>query len=362
MSKKLRRYAKTASMLYSKKGVKGLVRTSARKVVLAALPTIYKHRSLQWMHHPKLETVFLELTNNCNLRCKMCNWLGREKIGFISKSLFESCIDQLSEMELKVLNLEFAGESLLHPEFKGFLEYAIHKRDKGKIGGVGWTDNGMLFNRNIADLVVKLKVDWINFSLDGLGEVNDNIRLGSKYSLIEQNIKYLLEKRGSAEKPTVLLNMVDHGKTEEQKLRFYSEWVDLVDGIELIPSILSDNTWENKDQISQNARAVSPPAFCSIPFDTMIISWDGKITGCCFDPNIKLALGDATKESLEQIWNGPKYRDLRKDVLSNSFPVGSPCRGCEFWKVNFEPRDEPILGGKARMEYGGAIRKIRRAS
>ena len=349
-------------MLYAQKGFKGVVHAATSKIVYASLPTVYPNRFLRWMYHPKLETVFLELTNKCNLRCKMCNWQAREKIGFIPRELFESCIDQLAEMKVEILNLEFAGESLIHPEFKRLLEYAIRKRGQGKIGAVGWTDNGMLFDQSVADLVVSLKVDWINFSLDGVREVNDNIRLGSKYSVIERNIKYLLEKRGSAEKPKVLLNMVDHGKTEDQELDLCREWVSLVDEIELLPSIRSDNTWETGNTLSRNVKIAPPPAFCHVPLDTMIICWDGTVTGCCFDTKLKMVLGDATKESLIKIWNGPKYQALRKAVLTNTFPAGSPCRGCEFWKVNFEPMAELILDGKAVMTCGNIWRRIKRAS
>jgi MoaA/NifB/PqqE/SkfB family radical SAM enzyme len=290
----------------------------------------------------------------------MCNWQTREEAGFISRLLFESCVDQLAEMRLETLNLQFGGESLLHPDFESFLKYAIQKRDENRIGCVGLTDNGMLFNQKIADLFVSLKVDWINFSLDGIGEVNDKIRLGSKYSVIEKNIKYLIEKRGSAKKPVILLNMVDTGKTEEQKLDFYREWVPLVDGIELIPSILPDNTWESKNNLPTDLRTASPPAFCHYPMDTIIICWDGKVTGCCFDTRINMVLGDAAKESIKQIWEGPRFQQLRKAVLTKVFPPNSPCYKCEFWKVNFETRDEPILDGNARIEYNGTIRKIRK--
>jgi radical SAM protein with 4Fe4S-binding SPASM domain len=362
MGQKLRRYVKKASMLYAKKGIEGLWNAAITKVRYASLPTIYRNRFLRRMYHPKLKTAFLELTNKCNLRCKMCNWQERETTGFISKALFESCVDQLSEIRLEALNMEFAGESLIHPYFKDFLTYAIKKRDQGKIGCVGWTDNGMLFNEVIADMVVSLKVDWINFSLDGIGQVNDNIRLGSKYSVIEKNIKYLLKKRGFSKKPTVLLNMVDYGKTEDQKLDFYNEWVHLVDGIELIPSISADNTWENRNALSQTLKLAPPPAFCNVPLDTIVICWDGKVTGCCFDTKLKMVLGDVTKESIKQIWSGSKFQALRKAVLTNTFPIDSPCYRCEFWKVNFEPRVEPILDGKAVIEYGYTYRKIRRAS
>jgi pyruvate-formate lyase-activating enzyme len=361
MSRKLRRYAKKATNLYSEKGFKGLCSAVVYKAKVASLPFIYRNRFLRNMYHPKLATAFLELTNNCNLRCEMCNWQAGGKKGYISKQLFESCVNQLSEIGVDTLNLHGGGESLLHPDFKEFLKYAIDKRDRGKIGCVGWTTNGMLFNQSIADLVVSLNVDWVNFSLDGVGQVNDNIRLGSKYSIIEKNIKYLLEKRGLAKKPTVLLNMVDHGKTDEQKLEFYSEWVQLVDEIELIPSILPDNTWENKEILSENLKIAPPPAFCSFPLETLMVSWAGIVTGCCFDTNFKIVIGDVKQESIKQIWKGLRYQNFRKAVLTNTFSVGSPCHGCEFWQVNFEPKHEPILNGKAEIGYGYIYRRIRKS-
>ena len=291
----------------------------------------------------------------------MCNWQAREKVGFISKDLFESCIDQLAEMEVDVLNLQFGGESLLHPDFQEFLKYAMSKRDQGKIGSVGWTTNGMLFDEEIADLVVSLNVDWINFSLDGVGEVNDRIRLGSSYLVVEKNIKYLLNKREARKIPNVLLNIVDHGKTEDEENEFYREWANLVDEIELIPSILPDNSWENKQTQSKDLKIISPPTFCYVPLDTMVISWDGKVTYCCFDTCFKSMLGDATKELIRQIWNGPKFSNLRREVLTRTYSVDSPCHQCEFWQINFEPREESILDGKAKMQYGYIYRRIRSA-
>jgi len=336
------------------------IRRFARKVTL---PFIYQHSLLRKFDHPKLKTAFLELTNKCNLRCKMCIYQKLQvKTGYMSKQLFKSCVDQLADVGVDFISLHFGGESLVHPEFKDFLKYVILKRDSGKIGNVNWTDNGMLFNRSIADLVVKLKVDSIYFSVDGVGHVNDDIRLGSKYSVIEKNIKYLLQKRGNTTKPEVKLLVVDCGKTEDQKLELYSEWVSLVDGISLIPSILPDNTWENKKAISQTHKTVRPPKFCNFPFETIAISWDGKVTGCCLDYIFKMDLGDVKNQSIKEIWKGSKFQNLRKAVLTNTFSQGSPCRGCEFWQVNFQPKETAILDGKAKIKYGHIYRTIQKTS
>jgi MoaA/NifB/PqqE/SkfB family radical SAM enzyme len=341
---------------------KGLYDSVTSKLSYWCLSVIYKNRWFRDLFHRKPRTAYLELTNKCNLRCEMCTYQASHgETGEMARSQFESYVNQLSELGLDVLYLHFGGESLLHPQFEDFLKYAIEKRDKGRIGRVGWVDNGMLFNQKIADLVVALKVDVVIFSLDGVGEVNDKIRIGSKYSVIERNIKYLLKKRGTGRKPEVLLNMVDYGKTEEQKLEVYREWTPFVDEIVLIPSILPDNTWQNKNDSSSDLKVVSSPPFCHFPFDTIGISWDGKVTGCCEDYTFKMNLGDASKLPIKEIWNGKEFREIREAALTNSFPKGSPCYKCEFWKVNFEHRDEVILDGKAIVSYGNIVRRIRKA-
>lgn len=358
-SKKLRKYGKKASAIYAEGGIKGLETAATSKLKGYALPTVYKNPLLNKVLYPKLKVVYLELTNKCNLSCKMCTYkVMQEAMGYMSKPLFESCVDQLSQIGIDVLILHFGGESLVHPDFSNYLKYAIYHRDHGGIGSVCWTDNGMLFNQAIADLVVDLGVDLIAFSIDGVGQVNDKIRLGSKYSVIEKNLKYLIEKRGNAKKPFVRLSMCDFGKTEEQKIDVYREWVPFVDSINLIPSILPDNTLENMNEIKGSHNLVKPPAFCRFPFEIMAVSWNGKVTGCCLDYIFKMNLGDATKQSLKQIWRGTKYQALRRAALKNVFPAGSPCHKCEFWQLNFEPKQEPVLDGKALMKYGYLYRTI----
>lgn len=161
--------------------------TSVQKLMHIARQAPRNSRFLNSIFSPKLKAAYIELTNNCNLNCKMCSYKKlHTKTGYMQRSMFESYVDQLSAMDIDILYLHFGGESLLHPEFESFLKYSINKRNQGGIKMVSWVDNGMLFNQKIADLVVDLKVDSVSFSIDGVGEVNDNIRLGSKYAVLEK--------------------------------------------------------------------------------------------------------------------------------------------------------------------------------
>jgi radical SAM protein with 4Fe4S-binding SPASM domain len=258
---------------------------------------------------------------------------------------------------VKEVCLHFGGESLLHPKFKEYLEYAIHRRDNGGIQRVSWIDNGMLFDEAMSNLVVALKVDAIGFSIDGVGEVNDSIRLGAKYSVIERNIKYLLSKRGV--KPEVFLSMCSFGKTDDQLMDVYRDWAPFVDRITLIPSIASDNSIDKAETYTKGSKLIKSPSFCNFPFELMAVSWDGKVTGCCLDYSFKLDLDDATQNSLKSIWHGSRYHALRNAALKNDFPPG-PCKKCEFWKINFEPKSEEILDGKAVLTYGYIYKSVKK--
>jgi radical SAM protein with 4Fe4S-binding SPASM domain len=357
MSRKLRRCVE----ILTDKGIRGLCVVATEVLEQSARQASYKNRLLRRIVYPKLTTVYLELTNDCNLNCKMCPFrLDPRKTGYMSWSLFTSCVNQLSKIGLKNLWLHFGGESLLHPNFKDCMKYAIYHRDHGKIQNASLITNGMLFNQSMADLVVDLKVDSIGFSIDGIGQVNDNIRVGSKYSVVERNIKYLIRRRGKSKKPEVFLSMTDYGKTKEQEMDVYREWAPVVDGISICPRIFNDGTVDNQDAFFRGHKSVKPPAFCSSPFETMVVSWNGQIAACCVDTSFKAELGDTTRESLKQIWKDSRYQALRKVALANAFPVGSPCHTCTFWKTTFEAEEEPFLGGTATIHYNLQWKNLRR--
>jgi hypothetical protein len=53
------------------------------------------------------------------------------------------------------------------------------------------------------------------------------------------------------------------------------------------------------------------------------VSFSGKVFFC---PFIRVEVGDLTVSTLEQVWNSPRYVDMRKRLLDNQlFPV---CRRC----------------------------------
>ena len=86
---------------------------------------------------------------------------------------------------------------------------------------------------------------------------------------------------------------------------------------------------------------------CLYPFLHARVSFSGKVYFC---PFIRVEVGDLTKNSLEEVWNGERYVEMRRRLLEHGiFPV---CRRC--CKVELSP-DARGRGGVQRMPRRRAI-------
>jgi MoaA/NifB/PqqE/SkfB family radical SAM enzyme len=79
---------------------------------------------------------------------------------------------------------------------------------------------------------------------------------------------------------------------------------------------------------------------CLYPFLHARVSFSGKMYFC---PFIRVEVGDLTQSTLEEIWNGERYVQMRKALVENGiFPV---CRRCCKVELSPEPVAEPFGAG-----------------
>jgi MoaA/NifB/PqqE/SkfB family radical SAM enzyme len=81
----------------------------------------------------------------------------------------------------------------------------------------------------------------------------------------------------------------------------------------------------------KRAADAQPWSLCRRPWTLMYFTAHGRAIPCCIAPFSmrgydNFTLGDATQESLRQIWNGPRYQDFRRALLSDKPPVA--CASC----------------------------------
>jgi radical SAM protein with 4Fe4S-binding SPASM domain len=153
------------------------------------------------------DTVDLELTNRCDLHCKMC-WLhGECGIGDnyqgleLSTNEVFNLIDQVSKHKPQI----YIGgaEPLFREDLFIILEY-LKRHDLV----VSFTTNGTLFDQRKIEMLVTLGIDHVTFSIDGDEKLHDQIRGEGTFKKVTSAIKGLSEykKRRSSNRPAIIVN------------------------------------------------------------------------------------------------------------------------------------------------------------
>lgn len=270
-------------------------------------------------------SVMIELSNHCNLNCEMC-YRGKRPEGFMDFALFKKVVDDVAEIGNVNVYLHFSGEPLLHPNFEKMLDYISAKRSR--LYNVGFFTNGMLLDESKAEAIVRNRVDWVTVSIDGVGAVQERIRRGSVYRVVEENLNRLLSMRGNG-KPLVYVNTTISSQTDEELGMVRKVWAGKVDGVVFSPSVDSESfrllnieRWQQFDRKRKSER------FCKMPFYQLIVYWNGRVGFCCHDFNGYGTVGSLRTFSLMEIWRDKPMVSLRRHMLSGKFEQGELCGKC----------------------------------
>lgn len=217
----------------------------------------------------------------------------------------------------------------MHPHFSKMLEYAT--TNFSKFGGIGFYTNGMLLNRKIIDTIIELSIDKVIISLDGIGFLNNRLRHGSKYKVIEKNMNYLLERRGTKTKPQLCTNTTISTQTDEELTEIQQAWQNRLD--EIAFSGMVDDSFKILDierARKWNSNYVSE-TICNQPFSNLGILWNGDVTFCCQDVAGKGIIGNVTESSLMNLWKSKELNKVRRGILTGKVDRTILCNGCRMF-------------------------------
>ncbi len=273
------------------------------------------------------ERVTLELTNHCNLECRVCpREFMNDKQGFMDSALFMKIIDEMSEYGINTLVPFFRGESLLHTDFISLIEYA-----KKKNMTIQLATNGTLMTKKIARAIVEAQIDFISFSVDSIDpKYYAHMRRGSDFTKLMNGIGNMLDERSTqkSQKPEVQISAVDTGMNDKAKQEFVSFWRDTVQRIRIYPRHTPDGQFGRLKHEQKNLPNRLP---CHRPFTEMVVYWDGRAVVCNHDWDSTEELGNVAVNGLMEIWNSDEYKHLRERHLVNSLNKNEVCTNCDHW-------------------------------
>lgn len=341
---------------------------------------------------PELRYLTLKLTNNCNLRCKMCGQVysdirNNQEIPF---EIIEKCLLDVETIEHLYL---FGGEPLLYRRFNELLALINGKPLPALI-----TTNGMLLEQ-YAESIVLNQIRDIEISLDSFDErTYKKIRINGDFRRVLRGIAKLFEikEKYNSEYPRVSINCVilpDNCMELRQLYEFYTEqysglqgitfefpmnttammgqrtdriyqkefdtpcrswqWFSdemslftddeaaaiygQLDGLKKYHNVRIQGPERNRYHLSEGQQEINVKQHrCDYPFSTIAILPDGQTTFCVDYPDIEL--GNLHTASLKTVWSGIKADKVRKYMLENGcFPI---CGGCtHFYSIVKQERE-----------------------
>lgn len=314
--------------------------------------------------------LYLETTNRCNLLCTTCprTFEDLEPPADMSWPLFTSIVDQFPKIARVVLH--GVGEPMMVRSLPRMIRYL---KDRGVY--VLFNTNGTLLTQRAGRQLVNSGLDELRVSLDAatpesfvrvrgrdfftrilrnvraftalqselkcatprvslwltglretLAELPAFVRLAHEIGVFEvylQRLVYFPESQGLARPESALF---EQANAAEEALIREAEEVARSLGVAFNASGATEPAASLRQQDDEQ-----PWSLCRRPWTLMYFTAHGKALPCCIAPfsmrgYASFTLGDATQESLREIWNGPRYREFRRALLTDRPPA--TCAGC----------------------------------
>ncbi len=314
--------------------------------------------------------LYLEVTNRCNLLCETCprTFEALEPPMDMSMDLFRKIVDQVPGVARVVLH--GVGEPMLVKHLPDMIRYL-----KARGTHVLFNTNGTLLAPRKHQEIIDTGLDELRVSLDA-AEAATFLKVRGKdmFDRIVRNVSTFtnLQQATGATKPLVSLWLTGLKETVDQLPEFVRlaarigvkevhlqrlVFDEAGFGMARADSSLFESTRAEEEAVIAAAQAIGrevgvlldasgatepglslkkqaddkPWATCRRPWSLMYFTAHGRALPCCIAPFSargyeNYTLGDATQQTLREIWNSPAYRDFRTGLVGDEPP--KPCQGC----------------------------------
>lgn len=297
---------------------------------------VYHKRMVLWEHIPIVTpwVVYIEPSGYCNLKCKFCphgirggNVLKNDIMDF---SVFKKVIDDMSDFPQKVRLLRICGngEPLMNKNILAMLSYA---KEKGNIEKIEMLTNAVLLSPQLTRSLPS-KLTRIIISIEGLSGADYKRVCGVSIDFKDllTSLDILYSNKGECKIHVKIHHEAVSSETRKQK--FFDLFGNKCDEIcveKLVPMWpqLSSSYFVNEFRWG-GEESVARRSVCVQMFKGLQIQADGEVVPCCVDWKRVNILGNINKDSIINIWNGIKLRELQIEHLSGNKGNLKPCSDC----------------------------------
>lgn len=304
-------------------------------MALVTTPMIEQFRTTGKRFTPRVpdfpDIVLLDATTRCNLACTHCPNRALAKhdgfLGDMDIDLYHKIVDEVATHADTWFRPMNCGEPLLRRDMPAMIRYA---KEQG-IRNVGITTNGTLLNTAMRRHLVQAGLDQLEVSLDAATPgTYEKIRQAPLFDLVVGNtLSYLEEAKQVDNGRQVVVSFIVQAANRHEVSTFVSFWSGKAD------AVLIRDYHQHNNLVSSEARVYSHPFKyrhpCPYVFERVVIDYQGRVRFCCADWETEFPLGDLRVHGLEEIWQGDRYRELRRQHIAGTFDHPY-CLRCTDWR------------------------------
>ncbi|MBN2452648.1 MAG: SPASM domain-containing protein [Candidatus Omnitrophica bacterium] len=285
-----------------------------------------------------------ELSAACNLQCPQCilqvdpgelepsNPYHPDNRGKrIDFAKYKEIIDDGIRRGLRSVTFGVNNESLLIPDIARYVAYA---RSAGVLDVILIT-NGTLLTGKLSAELIAAGLTKLYFSIDAATESTYRIvRKGGDLQRVVSNIRSLLAMKRKLKSmlPVTRVSFVKSKINERELDEFVRSWKDKVDFVSIQAYINPAQGYPSRDAQQEmfyiESKDLKNPGPCPQPYQRLTIYHDGTVHPCCHWYGATLIVGNIFLESVYDIWNSMRMREIRRSVNSNDNKTPRECRIC----------------------------------
>ena len=262
-------------------------------------------------------SIDIQTRSGCNARCVFCG-VGREKNkinGYMSDDLYKKIIDEIMTYpNLKQINPYLLNDPLVDPKIPERIEYIINKRGRSKKPIVRIITNAGLLTEDMAYKLLHSGLDECNISFNTIQkDIYEQTVPPLKYDNVMSNILKLVELRDklkTVKPPKISVWTVRTTYVEKNLNNEKAYWKKI--GVGFKARKIDNRALDGVEGLALSDRDFQTVDICPVPFWRAWIMWNGDMIMCCVDQERTFLLGNCERDSVRDIWNGPRYRGLRE--------------------------------------------------